>query len=63
MRLIRDMSRDVGVPVLCNIHDLQLALEFADRVVGVQGGEKMFEGRASELDRRALHSIYAGEVL
>ena len=63
MTLIRDMSRDLGVPVLCNIHDLQLALEFADRVVGVQGGEKMFEGRASELDRRALHSIYAGEVL
>jgi phosphonate transport system ATP-binding protein len=63
MSLIREVACEIGVPVLCNIHDVDLALEFCTRVIGLQGGVKKFEGTPGELDRRALADIYAMEAL
>jgi len=63
MGMIKMLSSEVGVPVLCNIHDVQLAIEFSNRIVGLQGGLKVFEGPPATLDRGALESIYAFEVL
>jgi phosphonate transport system ATP-binding protein len=63
MSLIREMARELHVPVLCNIHDVELATEFCTRVIGLQDGSKKFEGNPGELDRRALQDIYAMEVL
>jgi len=63
MALILQMAREFGVPALCNIHDVQLALEFCNKVIGLQDGVKMFEGTPETLDRGALEHIYAMEVL
>src|SRR5450631_109589 len=63
MGLIREMAREFHVPVLCNIHDVELATEFCSHVIGLQDGVKKFEGNPSELDKRALQEIYAMEVL
>jgi phosphonate transport system ATP-binding protein len=63
MGLIREMAREFHVPVLCNIHDVELATEFCTRVIGLQDGFKKFEGNPDKLDKRALQEIYAMEVL
>ena len=63
MGMIRGIAREFKVPVLCNIHDVDLALEFCDRVVGLQDGIKKFDGPPSSVDQRALADIYAMEVL
>jgi len=42
---------------------VKLATEFCTRIIGLQDGVKKFEGRPAELDERAMHSIYAMEVL
>ena len=63
MGLIREMGREFHVPVLCNIHDVELATEFCTHVIGLQDGIKRFEGSPGELDKRALQDIYAMEVL
>jgi phosphonate transport system ATP-binding protein len=63
MGLIREMAREFHVPVLCNIHDVELATEFCTHVIGLQDGIKKFEGNPGELDKRALQNIYAMEVL
>ncbi len=63
MALIREVAREFGVPVLCNIHDVQLATEFCSRILGLQDGVKMFDGPTTELDRRKIEEIYAMEVL
>jgi phosphonate transport system ATP-binding protein len=49
--------------VLCNIHDVQLATEFATKIIGLQDGAKIFEGPTAALDRAKLDEIYAMEVL
>jgi phosphonate transport system ATP-binding protein len=63
MGLIREIARELHIPVLCNIHDVDLAVEFCTHVIGLQDGVKKFEGPPGELDQRALQEIYALEVL
>ena len=63
MAMIRELAREFSVPVLCNIHDVNLALEFCSRVIGLQDGVKKFEGPPSEIDKHVLSEIYAMEVL
>ena len=61
--MVRTLSAEAGVPVLCNIHDVQLAIDFSTRIVGLQDGLKIFEGPPNTLDRKALDEIYAFEIL
>ena len=63
MGLIREIAREFRVPVLCNIHDVDLALEFCSRVIGLQDGIKKFDGPPAEIDKHVLGDIYAMEVL
>jgi len=63
MGMIRKMSKEDGVPVLCNIHDVNLALEFSNRVIGLQDGVKMFDGPTTSVDKKVLEEIYAFEIL
>ena len=63
MTLIREIAREFRIPVLCNIHDVNLALEFCTRVIGLQDGVKKFDGPPAQADKHALADIYAMEVL
>ena len=63
MTLIREIASELGIPVLCNIHDVDLALDFCTRVIGLQDGYKKFDGPPSEIDKSVLAEIYAMEVL
>ncbi len=63
MGMIRGIAREFQVPVLCDIHDVDLALEFCDRVIGLQDGVKKFDGPPGSVDKHALADIYSMEVL
>jgi len=60
MRLLTDIAGERGVPVLINIHEVDLAMEHADRIVGLHDGELVFEGPPSELDQQGLDQVYRG---
>ena len=63
MGMIKTMSHEAGVPVLCNIHDVQLAMEFSNKVIGLQDGIKKFDGPTQNVDKATLDEIYAMEIL
>ena len=63
MGLIKTMAQEFGVPCLCNIHDVTLAMEFCNRIIGLQDGVKMFDGPTEQMDQAKLGEIYAMEVL
>jgi phosphonate transport system ATP-binding protein len=63
MAMIRGIGREFQVPVLCNIHDVDLALEFCDRVIGLQDGVKKFDRPPARIDKAVLNDIYSMEVL
>jgi len=45
---------------LINIHEVDLAMEHADRIVGLHDGELVFEGTPAELDEHGLDQVYRG---
>ncbi len=63
MALIKEIAGEFGVPVLCNIHDVQLAMEFCNKMLGLQDGVKMFDGPTETMNQAELDRIYAMEVL
>lgn len=63
MALIMEIAKEYRVPVLCNIHDVKLAMEFCNKMIGLQDGEKMFDGPTASMNEDKLNEIYAMEVL
>jgi len=63
MGLIKTMAKEFGVPCLCNIHDVRLAMDFCNKIIGLQDGVKMFDGPTAQMDQAKLDEIYAMEVL
>lgn len=52
------VARAEGIPTLINIHAVDLAREYCDRIVGIAQGVVVFDGKASDLDEAALDRIY-----
>jgi phosphonate transport system ATP-binding protein len=61
MQLLADIARDRAIPVVINMHDVELAKRFADRIVGMAGGSIVFDGPPDRLSDETLKTIYGGE--
>ncbi|HZW99252.1 MAG TPA: phosphonate ABC transporter ATP-binding protein [Trueperaceae bacterium] len=60
LELIGDISGELGLPVLLNIHNVSQARQFAQRIVGLRFGTIIFDGAPSDLNESALDEIYEG---
>ncbi|WP_108661266.1 phosphonate ABC transporter ATP-binding protein [Acuticoccus kandeliae] len=61
MRLILEVCRERGLPAIINIHDVVLAQDFTQRILGLRAGELVFDGPPDALDEAALTKIYGEE--
>jgi phosphonate transport system ATP-binding protein len=57
---LRRAAHELDIAVLCNLHQVEYAVEFADRIIGIGAGRVVFEGTPAELDDAALARIYPG---
>ena len=58
---LREAARDLGITVLCNLHQVDYAREFSERVVGMSHGAVVFDGPVAQLSDDILHRIYYRE--
>jgi phosphonate transport system ATP-binding protein len=61
MELIARRAGERDIPVIVNIHNVELAKRYADRVVGMSNGSVVFDGPPSALEPSHLREIYGGE--
>src|SRR6266446_8387303 len=61
MELITGRAGERDIPVIVNMHNVELARRFADRIVGMSKGEIVFDGPPRELKETHLMQIYGGE--
>ena len=61
MGLMETLSQAHGFPVIINIHNVELARRFADRIVGMTGGRVVYDGPPGTLTEAHLKEIYGGE--
>ena len=62
MEALRDINRRTGITVLCNLHTLDTAKRFCDRIVGMAAGHVVFDGAPDALDGPALARVYGAET-
>ena len=52
--------QDYKISILLNIHHVDLALKYCDRVIGIRAGEIVFDGPASTITQEQIDSVYNG---
>ena len=61
MELMATLSAKRGIPIIVNIHNVDLARRFAGRVIGMSQGEVIFDGPPGDLRDSHLTAIYGGQ--
>ena len=62
MNLIEEVSEEDNMPVLINLHDVDLAKDYGERVLGLRDGQKIFDNKPDKFDETAMDKLYRGEA-
>jgi phosphonate transport system ATP-binding protein len=62
MRLLRRLAKDDNLAVLCVLHQVDLAFNHADRVVGIRAGQVAFDLPRDDLSRDRIRNLYLSEA-
>jgi phosphonate transport system ATP-binding protein len=52
------INQETNMSILINIHHVELALEYADRVIGIRQGEVVYDGKSEDVSQDVLDQIY-----
>jgi phosphonate transport system ATP-binding protein len=61
MEILQQVARERTIPVIVNIHNVELARRYASRVIGMTGGNVVYDGPPAGLTDADLKNIYGGE--
>lgn len=59
---LKDISQRLGISVICNLHQIDFAREYAERIIGLSQGKLIFDGPPSALTDDILGQIYASRM-
>lgn len=58
MEDFRRINRDMNITVMINIHHVDLALQYADRIIGIRAGQIVYDGPTAQITEETLKEIY-----
>ena len=61
MSELRSINQGMGKTVIVNIHSIELARKFSDRILALQEGRLVFDGPPSALSDDVLRMVYKGD--
>jgi phosphonate transport system ATP-binding protein len=56
------INRHFGISIICNLHSLEIARAYCDRLIGMANGRVVFEGAPGELTDAVAHELYGMEA-
>lgn len=59
MEVLRKVNKTYGVTVIANLHHLEYAKEYCDRIIGVNNGEIVFDDNSEKLTDKLVEKIYS----
>jgi phosphonate transport system ATP-binding protein len=63
MDALAAINRDLGITVLCNLHSLDIARSYCQRLVGMTAGRIVFDGAPAALTDEIVCALYGVEAL
>jgi phosphonate transport system ATP-binding protein len=58
MQLLREICDRDGITIVVNLHQVELARRFADRIIGMCSGKLVFDGTPEQMSQTSLRTIY-----
>lgn len=59
---LKQACRELGITVVCNLHQVDYAREFGDRIVGLSQGRVLFDRLPEDVTEAELDALYAGQA-
>ncbi|MEK9196827.1 phosphonate ABC transporter ATP-binding protein [Lysinibacillus halotolerans] len=59
---LKDICETMGITVLVNLHQVDVALKYSDRVIGLNKGKIVYDGIPEKLSNAAIRDIYGSEI-
>jgi len=59
---LKQVCREDGIPVIVSLHQIDYALDFADRVVGLKAGAVAIDALPADFDRHQIENLYSDGV-
>ena len=56
------INKEMGISILLNIHHVGLAIEYADRIIGIRAGHIVYDGPSKQVDQAVLNAIYGDDA-
>lgn len=62
MDYLKDISQEKEITCLVNLHQVDVAIKYSDRIIGVNSGVVVFDGSPKELTNEKIYEIYGTEA-
>ena len=57
MQLLKKINKEFNITILCNLHQIELASKFSDRIIGLSNGSIVFDDKVRFLDKN-INKLY-----
>ena len=58
LSLLKKINQEFGTTILCNLHQVDLAKKYSDRIIGLMDGKVIFDEISSDLENKYLDKLY-----
>lgn len=59
---LKDINKEMGITCIFNLHQVDVAVHYSDRIIGINSGRVVFNGTPDELTSDKVHEIYGTEA-
>ncbi|HWQ78662.1 MAG TPA: phosphonate ABC transporter ATP-binding protein [Anaerovoracaceae bacterium] len=61
MDYLKDINRTMNITCILNLHQVEVAMKYSKRIIGITAGRVVYDGPAEKLDKKKIHEIYQSE--
>ncbi|SFL67027.1 phosphonate transport system ATP-binding protein [Gracilibacillus orientalis] len=62
MKYLKQINREDKITTIVNLHFIDMAMEYADRIIGMRAGEVVFDGPVSDVTEQTFEEIYGRSI-
>ena len=62
MELLKDLSKDFRLTVVCSLHQVDLALKFSDRIIGLENGKIIINAKTETINKSEIEDVYSDKT-
>ncbi|WP_321833798.1 phosphonate ABC transporter ATP-binding protein [Clostridium butyricum] len=58
---LKIINKEMGITCILNLHQVDVAMKYSDRIIGINSGKEVFCGTPEDLTEEKIHEIYGSE--